>query len=532
MNSDHSVNTGKEENYALAMENITKTYSNGFIANKNINFLVRKGEIHGLVGENGAGKTTLMKVLFGQEIPDEGRILVNGEVVHIQNPQEALNYGIGLVHQHFMLVESMTVAENMVIGAEPIKFMSFDRMKAIALTNEIAQKYNLPINATAKVMDLSIGYKQRVELLKMLLRGVKILLLDEPTSVLTPQETNELFTQLKKLKLLGFTIIFISHKLNEIKELCDTITVLRKGRLVGSCAVNSVDEVQISRMMVGRDVLMNIQKDKAKPQEEILKVSNIHYVNKFGTRVLDNVSFSVRQGEIVGVAGVEGNGQTELSEMIIGFLPVQKGEITIKGRSIAGRSVKEIRDQGVSAIHEDRMIFGVSKNQTVAENIISDRFDKEGYHKGPLINTKKVNAESSALIDEFTIACIGPKAEIKTLSGGNIQKVVAAREYSAAPKLLVASQITRGIDVGAAELIRKKLISLRDNENTGILLFSADLNEILTVCDSIIVLYEGQVVAHFANAQSADEKILGEYMLGIKKMDFNKMEEDHETAIY
>lgn len=518
MEDNHAAEVRNEESYVLSMENITKTYNNGFVANKNIVFRVHKGEIHGLVGENGAGKTTLMKVLFGLEIPEEGKVLVNGKEVHIHNPQEALDYGIGLVHQHFMLVESMTVAENMVLGTEPVKGLSFDRKKAIELTDKISEEYHLPINATAKIKDLSIGYKQRVELLKMLLRGVKILLLDEPTAVLTPQETKELFVQLKKLKSLGFTIIFISHKLNEIKEICDNITVLRKGRVVGTSEVKNINEADISRMMVGRDAMLALEKKKAVPKDEILKVSGLSYVNEFGVRILNNISFGVRRGEILGVAGVEGNGQAELAEMICGLLPVQSGSIFIKGQSIAGRTIKDIRNQNVSFIHEDRMVFGVSKNQTIAENVISDRFDKTEYHKGPLILNKKVNSEAETLIDEYAVACTGPLAEVKTLSGGNIQKVVAAREYSSSPDLLIASQITRGIDVGATELIRKKLISLRDDINTGVLLFSADLNEILTVSDSIIVLFDGEIAAYFPDAQAVNETILGEYMLGIKKM--------------
>ncbi|MCI8550531.1 MAG: ABC transporter ATP-binding protein [Lachnospiraceae bacterium] len=515
----------REERYVLSMEHITKVYGNGFIANKDITFRVRKGEIHGLVGENGAGKTTLMKVLFGLEVPEEGQVFVDGEAVAIHNPQEALKFGIGLVHQHFMLVESMTVAENMVLGIEPVRGLSFDLKKAVRLTDKISEDYHLPIQATAKVKDLSVGYKQRVELLKMLLRGVKILLLDEPTAVLTPQETKELFVQLKKLKSLGFTIVFISHKLNEIKEICDNITVLRRGRVVNTCAAAEVDEREISRMMVGRDVALAMDKKKAVPKDEILRIEGVSHVNKFGAKVLNHVSFCVRRGEIVGVAGVEGNGQAELAEMICGLLPVQDGDILVKGKSIKGQSIKEIRNQKVSFIHEDRMVFGVSKNQTVAENVISDRFDKPGYYKGPFLTNKKIRRETKELIGEFTIACTGMDAEVKTLSGGNIQKVVAAREYSSAPDLLIASQITRGIDVGATELVRKKLIALRDHLDTGVLLFSADLNEILTVSDSIIVLFGGEIAAYFPDAQAVDEMVLGEYMLGLKKMAPEEMRE-------
>ena len=283
--------TTRTDEYVLSMQHITKIYSNGFMANKDITFNVRKGEIHGLVGENGAGKSTLMKVLFGQETPEEGKIFINGEEVHIGNPLVALDYGIGMVHQHFMLVPSLTVAENMVLGAEPRKGrLFFNYKKAVRMTQEISEKYNLPINPEKRVMDLSVGYKQRVEILKILLRGAKILLLDEPTAVLTPQETEELFVQLKNLKNQGFTIVFISHKLNEIKEICDRITVLRDGLVVGAADVDQVTERDIARMMVGRDVLMDIDNGAADPKETLLRVRNLNYINMYGKKVLNDIS--------------------------------------------------------------------------------------------------------------------------------------------------------------------------------------------------------------------------------------------------
>lgn len=506
-----------DNEYVLSMENITKIYSNGFIANKNINFNVRKGEIHGLVGENGAGKTTLMKVLFGQETHEAGCIKLDGQEVDIKNPLDALSRGIGMVHQHFMLVESLTVAENMVLGFEPDKKILFNYKEAVRMTEEISGKYNLPIAPHAKVMDLSVGYKQRVEILKMLLRGVRVLLLDEPTAVLTPQETEELFIQLKNLRDLGYTIVFISHKLNEIKEICDRITVLRRGETVGTANVSDVSEADIARMMVGRDVFLNIEKEPAVPKDVVLSVRNISHVGKIGAKVLDNVSFDVRSGEILGVAGVEGNGQAELSELIGGLLAVQTGDITINGTSIVGKSIRQIRSQGVSLIHEDRMVYGVSREQSISENLISDRYFQPGYHKGSFLDRKSIEEKSLDLIEKFAVKCDGPDADIKTLSGGNIQKVVAAREYSANPKLLVASHPTRGIDVGATEMIRNRMVALRDEQQTAVLLFSADLNELLTVSDSIIVMFDGKVVAYFPHAAEIDERILGEYMLGLKQ---------------
>lgn len=503
----------------LSMQHITKIYSNGFVANKDITFSIRKGEIHGLVGENGAGKTTLMKVLFGQERPEEGKILLNGKEVHIENPLMALDYGIGMVHQHFMLVQSLTVAENMVLGAEPRKGKAlFDYQKAVDLTMEISEKYDLPIDPDKKIKDLSVGYRQRVEILKILLRGAKILLLDEPTAVLTPQETSELFAQLKRLKEDGYTIVFISHKLGEVKEICDRITVLRRGQVVGAANIEDVTEQDISRMMVGRDVLLEIDKAKAKPKAPVLRVRNLSHRDNFGTLKLDNVSFDVRSGEILGVAGVEGNGQAELCELLSGLLKIQQGEVEVDGASIRNMSIRQIREKGVSLVHEDRMVYGVMSDGSIKENLISERYYKPEYQSGGRMKLKYIKETAEELVRDFNVKCEGIESEIRSLSGGNIQKVVAAREFSAAPKLLVAAHPTRGIDVGATELIRNKLVEMRDRLDTGILLLSADLNEVLTVSDSIIVLYDGHIAAYFPDASQVNDEMLGEYMLGIKRM--------------
>ncbi|MDR7870228.1 MAG: ABC transporter ATP-binding protein [Tissierellaceae bacterium] len=500
----------------LSMENITKIYGNGFVANKNVNFTVRKGEIHGLVGENGAGKTTLMKVLFGQEIPEEGRILLAGEEVKISSPLAALDYGIGMVHQHFMLVESLSVAENMVLGSEPTKGIAFDYDEAVRRATEVSKKFDLEVNPKALIRDLSVGYKQRVEILKMLLHGAQILLLDEPTAVLTPQETKELFVQLKQLREKGFSIVFISHKLNEVKDICDRITVLRNGVSVTTADVASVSEQDISRMMVGRDVILDIEKEKANPGKTVLSVSNLSFKNKFGLYAFEDLNFDIRSGEILGVAGVEGNGQSELSNVLAGLYPIQEGDIKVNGTSINGKSVREIREDGVAVIHEDRMTYGASTTQSIAENIISDRFYKPEYKKNGFIDWKLVVDKSKELIKSFGIKADGHDAEVRTLSGGNIQKVVAAREFTSNPKVLIASQPTRGIDVGAAELIRRKMIHLRDKEDTATLLFSADLTELLSLSDGIIVMYDGKITAYFPDVSQINEEILGEYMLGLK----------------
>lgn len=501
----------------LSMQNITKIYPNGFVANQNVNFTVRKGEIHGLVGENGAGKTTLMKVLFGQETPEEGTITIGGKESQINNPLMALGCGIGMVHQHFMLVDSLTVAENMVLGREPVKGVVFDHGEAIRQAEEVSKKYDLAVNPKAVIRDLSVGYKQRVEILKMLLHGARILLLDEPTAVLTPQETRELFVQLGYLKEQGFSIVFISHKLNEVKEICDRITVLRGGRSIGTTDVAGITEAEISRMMVGRDVFLKLDKEKAKPKETMLRVRDLSYKNRFGLYAFQNLSFDVRKGEILGVAGVEGNGQSELADVLCGLASIQEGDVQVEGSSIRGKSIREIREAGVSMIHEDRMAYGASSTQSIADNLISDRYYQPAHRGRFALHLKQIAQEARELVTGFAIKCDSPDAAIKTLSGGNIQKVVAAREFSSSPAVLIASHPTRGIDVGATELIRKKMIGLRDKEKTATLLFSADLSELLSGSDSIIVMYDGEIVAYFPDASTIDEEILGEYMLGIKK---------------
>lgn len=505
-----------EDNYILVMDNITKVYGNGFVANKDVNLRIRKGEIHALVGENGAGKSTLMKVLFGQERPESGKIYFKGQEVQIDSPLSALKLGIGMVHQHFMLVPSLTVAENMVLGDEPKERGLFDYKKAVELARGISEKYNLLVDPEAKVMDLPVGQKQKVEILKVLFRGVDILILDEPTAVLTPQETKELFAELLKLKQNGYTVIFISHKLNEITEICDRLTVLRNGRVTGTADVKDLTEQEISKMMIGRDVILNINKKKANPGKVILDVRNLRYFNEYNKEIVKNISFAIREGEILGVVGVEGNGQKEISEIISGIIPLQQGEIRIDGELIENTSIRKIREKGVSHISEDRMTYGSVSDASISDNIISDRFYKKEYNKNLLLNRNKIKEEVKFLIKEYLIKCDSEESLVRTLSGGNIQKVVVAREFSSNPKLIIANQPTRGIDVGASEFIRNRLVQLRDKK-TAILLISADLTEAIEVSDSIIVMNNGEIVAYFEDASKVNENQLGEYMLGIKR---------------
>lgn len=506
-----------QDDYILEMRGITKVYPNGFVANKDINLAVKKGEIHALVGENGAGKSTLMKVFFGIETHEQGEILLNGKPVKIANPISAIDMGIGMVHQHFMLVPSLTVAENIILGREPKKTgVLVDMQRAVSDTQNICDKYNLRVDPTAKVGNLPVGMKQKVEILKALYRNAKILILDEPTAVLTPQETQELFVELKRMKEAGHTIIFISHKLNEVKELCDRVTVLRLGRTIGTSDLKDLSEQAISRMMVGRDVILKINKKKAEPAQEILKIRNLSLNASDGRPILRNINFSVRGGEILGVAGVEGNGQRELSEIITGLQSFSKGEVDIEGKSIQGESIRKIREMNVSHISEDRMTYGVAANANVEENIISDRFTKPEYCHNGFLKKKEIDRLADRLIEEFHIKCGDAYAQARTLSGGNMQKMVAAREFSSDPHLSIVNQPTRGIDVGATEFVRNKIVELRDH-GTAVLLISADLNEILELSDSLIVMHGGEIVAYLEDSSKVTETELGEYMLGIRR---------------
>ena len=508
------------EEYILEMRGITKIYPNGFIANKDVNLAVKEGEIHALVGENGAGKSTLMKVLFGVESHEEGEILLRGKPAKITDPISAIEQGIGMVHQHFMLVPSLTVAENIVLGREPKKPTGLiDMEKAIAETRAICEKYNFQLDPTARVRDLPVGLKQKVEILKALYRNAQVLILDEPTAVLTPQETGELFVELKRMRESGHTIIFISHKLGEVKELCDRVTVLRLGRTIGTADLAGLTEQDISRMMVGRDVILKIEKEKAHPGAPVLRVRDLSLAAQDGRTILDRLSFSVRSGEILGVAGVEGNGQRELSEIITGLLPFTRGEVTIEGQPIRGRTVKQIRRMGVSHISEDRMTYGVAARAGVRENVISDRFDLPEYcNRAGFLRFGAIDRLTRRLIEEFHIKCDDVNQPVRMLSGGNMQKVVAAREFSLSPKLSIVNQPTRGIDVGATEFVRNKIVELRD-QGTAVLLISADLNEILELSDSLIVMHGGRIVAYLPDSSRVTEEELGEYMLGVREQE-------------
>jgi len=519
MTADRDDAFSQTKDHILETRNVSKIYINGIYANNSVNFGLRKGEIHALVGENGAGKTTLMKILYGLETPDEGEILLNGEKVHIASPHAAIARGIGMVHQHFMLIPSFTVAENITIGYEPGLYGYFDYKKAERIANELARKYSFNINANDIVADLSVGLKQKVEILKVLNHGAQILILDEPTAVLTPQETIELFEQLRVLRDEGHTIIFISHKLREVKQISDRISVMRKGKLVETFAnTGSITEKHISESMIGHEISAEwIQKKHAgdAPPETVLAVKDLCYVNENGKMVLHNVSFSVSKGEIVGVAGVEGNGQNELARIMGAMLRPSAGSIALNGRELGRMSIAEIRNLGMVYVPADRMQYGVAGPACLWENVISTRYRDDTIFRHGFLQKGNAKKLTEQLMLEYDIVAKSPMQETGMLSGGNIQKVVVAREFSFKPLLIIAEQPTRGIDIGSADMIHRKLIELRD-AGCMIFIISADLDEILKISDRILVMYNGSIAGEFNDPAHFDETELGEYMLGVR----------------
>lgn len=502
----------------LRMEEITKIYPNGFRACCGVTLSVNQGEIHALIGENGAGKTTLMKVLFGLESCQEGKIYIEGKEVHIASPLDAIAKGVGMVHQHFMQVPNLTVAENVVLGMEPGPGFIFDSKQALRMTQEVSDKYGLDINARLPIRDLSVGQKQKVELLKALARGVKVLILDEPTAVLTPQETRELFVQLKNLRDMGYGIIFISHKLDEVMDLCTGVTVLRHGKVTGHGDTAELDPAKLSKMMVEREVDLTIEKEKAQPGATVLHVEKLNYLDNFGKCVIHDLSFGVRAGEVVGIAGVEGNGQTELSEILSGLLKRTSGEVNLNGQETTSKSIADIRKLGLAHISEDRMKFGMASTLSIRDNILATYLAGGRFGKGQMLQMKKLDVFVENCIKKFEIACTGVNENVKFLSGGNIQKVIVAREFSGDTNFIIANQPTRGIDVGTSDLIRRLLVKSTREDHCAVLLISSDLAEIMEVSDRLLVMKDGEIVAQFTDVKSVSDNTLGEYMLGVRRM--------------
>ena len=495
----------------LELRSITKRFP-GVLANDQVDFDLRRGEVHALLGENGAGKSTLMNILYGLYRHDEGDILLDGKPADISSPHAAIAAGIGMVHQHFMLIPVMTVAENIVLAAEPRTGGVFlDTRGAERRVRELAEQFKFAIDPHAKVEDITVGQQQRVEILKALYRKADILILDEPTAVLTPQEAIELFEILKRLVAEGMSVIFISHKLNEVLEIADRITVLRRGRRIDTVPGEGATEQGLARMMVGRDVLLRVEKQPAKPAAEALTVEDLHVVDDRGLEAVKGVSFAVRAGEILAIAGVDGNGQTELIDAITGLRKPESGRITVAGRDLTGATAHEFLQEGVGHIPEDRHRRGLVLEFTLAENLILHDYARPPFGRRGFLNPRRIAESARTLLREFDVRGGTPSTLASALSGGNQQKVVVAREVARDPQVLVAAQPTRGLDVGAIEFVHRRLVEQRD-AGKAVLLISLELEEVLSLADRILVVYEGRIVGEFD--PSVTEEELGIAMTG------------------
>jgi len=495
----------------LEMRGITKRFP-GVVANDHVDFDLRKGEVHALLGENGAGKSTLMNILYGLYKPDEGEIRSRGQKVSFHSAKDAIDRGIGMVHQHFMLIPVMTVAENIVLATEPTTAgVLLDYDEAVKRVREISERFGLAVNPTARVENISVGQQQRVEILKALYRGAEILILDEPTAVLTPQEAGELFGIIKSLQAEGTSIIFISHKLNEVLEIADRITVLRRGKKIDTVPREGATEAGLAKMMVGREVLLRVDKKAAEPGDVLLEVRDLHVNDDRGLAVVQDVSFVVRAGEIVGIAGVEGNGQSELIEALTGLRRAEGGQIAVAGQVMAHASARKMLDAGVGHIPEDRQRRGLVLEFTIAENIALHDYCYPPDSRWGWLFPRRLVERARTLIREFDVRGGGPNTRAGALSGGNQQKVVAAREVARDPKVLIAAQPTRGLDVGAIEFLHRRLVEERD-EGRAILLVSLELDEVMSLSDRLLVMYEGRVVGE--HGADASEEEIGLEMLG------------------
>lgn len=496
----------------LTVDRLSKTYPNGTKAVQGVSFDLRRGEIHALVGENGAGKSTVMKMLYGLERPTSGSITVGGKSVEFTTPQDAIDLHIGLVHQHLMLIDSLTVAENIALGSEPTRGPFLDRTKMNTKVADIAARYGMAIDPKAKVGPLAVGLKQRIEILKALYKGAEILLLDEPTAVLTPQETRDLFKAIKGLTELGMTVVFITHKLVEVKAVADRVTVMRDGIVTGRVDAADVTVADIAELMVGRPVSYTPAPRKSPQVAPVVQARGLTLIGTDGRVRLRDINFDVRPGEILGVAGVEGNGQAALGQVLNGLVAPAAGHVAIDGATFTGQGTAHARSLSVANIPEDRIHNGIVADMSIEENFIAAEYKTSAFSTKGFRRNAKVNAASRQMIKDFGVKTASEKTPIKSLSGGNMQKVVLGREFSTNPKFLVAAQPTRGVDIGAAQGLRQQLVNLRD-AGTAVLLISADLEETIALSDRILVLFKGEIVAHFL-ADEADENQLGLYMLG------------------
>ena len=514
----------KEAQIVLDAKGITKRFP-GVLANDHVDFDLRQGEIHALLGENGAGKSTLMNVMYGLYKADSGEVLVDGKVMELHSSKDAIQHGIGMVHQHFMLIPVFTVTENIMLGAETdhrevkseAPLVKLDRKEVAKKVADLSHQYGLDVDPEAIVGDLPVGVQQRVEIVKALYRNANILILDEPTAVLTPQEAEDLFDIMHQLTDKGVSIIFITHKLKEVLAIADRITVMRAGRVVGTTVPSETNEAGLASMMVGREVILTVQKKPAKPEDEILKVNDLHVRDIRGLESVRGVSFSVRAGEVLGIAGVQGNGQTELAEALTGLRPVESGHFTLSGKDLTGKPPRPITETGLAHIPEDRQRHGLVLSYTVADNMVLADYYQPRFSKGIVIQQNQVDANARKLIKEYDVRTPSPFTAAGKLSGGNQQKVIVARELSRPVKLVIASQPTRGLDVGSIEYIHKEIIIMRDR-GVAVLLISAELDEILSLSDRIAVMYRGQIVAT-VDRKDATREQLGLWMAGV-----------HETA--
>ncbi|GFN21790.1 ABC transporter ATP-binding protein [Thermanaeromonas sp. C210] len=475
----------------LAMRGITKRFP-GVVANKNVDFELRRGEVHALLGENGAGKTTLMNILYGLYTPDAGEIYVKGQKVTISSPRDAIELGIGMVHQHFMLVPTLTVVENVILGM-PSSPLALDLKKARQDIRELCQKYNFQLDVDSKVQDLSVGIQQRIELIKALYRGADILIMDEPTAVLTPQEVEELFNNLRRFIQSGKSVIFISHKLWEVMRIADRVTVLRAGEVVATVNTRDTTREELAALMVGRPVMMEYAKVEGRRGRPLLTLEKVRVRGEQKASELKGVTFTVHEGEIVGLAGVDGNGQKELAEAIMGLRPVESGRVLFDGRDITNWTTKARIEAGLAHVPEDRHKEGLVLDFTVAENLVLDTYDKPPFTHRKVFYPQEVRTLAQKLVREFDIRPPDPETVVRNLSGGNQQKVVLARQINRKPRFLLAVQPTRGLDVGATEFVHQRLLEEK-RRGVAILLISADLDEILLVSDRVLVIYEGQIM--------------------------------------
>ncbi|OXM14585.1 ABC transporter ATP-binding protein [Paenibacillus herberti] len=493
------------------LKGITKRFP-GIVANDNISFQLRKGEIHALLGENGAGKSTLMNILFGLYQPDEGHIEINGEPVVIDGAGKAIELRIGMVHQHFKLVKPFTVAENIILGNEPTKGIEVDIKSANVRVRELSDQYGLKVDPRFRIEDITVGMQQRVEILKTLYRGADILIFDEPSAVLTVQEIDELMEILRALAREGKSIIIITHKLKEIMALADTCTVIRRGKVVGSVNVKESSERQLAELMVGRSVNFQVNKEKSKPGKAILELSGLTVQGEHGKAVVEDVTFQIRAGEIFGIAGVDGNGQTQLVEAITGMRKANSGSIKVNGKELFGASVRNVTEAGVSHIPEDRHKHGLVLDFTVSENMVLNNYYKEPYSRTGILNYKAIDDNASKLAQQFDVRMSSIHTEARQLSGGNQQKAIIARELTRDPELIIAVQPTRGLDVGAIEFVHKQLVEAR-NAGKAVLLVSFELEELYGLSDRLAVIYEGRIMGQM-EADEKNEEQIGLMMAG------------------